>query len=76
MRISRWIPKVTDTHSEYVVPIAFPRQQWLRERSLILSCTYIDYLVLISLSQMSHCQYETDCTCRAVGSSYYPMYLA
>jgi len=24
MRISRWIPKATDTHSEYVILIAFP----------------------------------------------------
>jgi hypothetical protein len=46
MRISRWIPKATGTHSEYVVPIAFPRQRWLRERALILSCTYIACLVL------------------------------
>ena len=55
MRISCWIPKAADTHSEYVVPIAFPRQQWLRERALILSCTYIACLVLIYHSQMSHC---------------------
>jgi hypothetical protein len=33
MRIACWIPKVIETHSEYVIRIAFPRQQWLRERA-------------------------------------------
>jgi hypothetical protein len=29
MRFACWITKATDTHSEYVILIAFPRQQWL-----------------------------------------------
>jgi hypothetical protein len=33
MRFACWITKATDTHSEYVILIAFPRQQWLRERA-------------------------------------------
>jgi hypothetical protein len=33
MRFACWITKATDTHSEYVIVIAFPRQQWLRERA-------------------------------------------
>ena len=37
MRIASWIPKTTDTHSEYVTLIAFPLQQWLRERGLMLT---------------------------------------
>jgi hypothetical protein len=37
MRIAYWIPKATDTHTEYVILIAFPRQQLLRERALLLS---------------------------------------
>ena len=36
MRISCWIPEVTDTHSEYVTFIAFPLQQWLHERASML----------------------------------------
>ena len=32
-----WISKATDTHSEYVIIIAFPRQQWLRERASVVS---------------------------------------
>jgi len=31
MCIACWITKATDTHSEYVILIVFPRQQWLRE---------------------------------------------
>ena len=30
------ITKATNTHSEYVTLIAFPRQQWLRERATML----------------------------------------
>ena len=37
MRNACWIPKATDTHSEYVILIAFPRQQWLRERALSIT---------------------------------------
>ena len=36
MHIAWWIPKATDTHSEYVILIAFSRQQWLRERPAML----------------------------------------
>jgi len=31
-----WISKATETHSQYVIGIAFPQHQWLRERALIL----------------------------------------
>jgi len=34
MRIACWIPKATDTHSEYVILITFPLHQWLHERAL------------------------------------------
>jgi hypothetical protein len=34
MRIACWIPKATDTHSEYVILIVFPMQQWLHEHCL------------------------------------------
>ena len=33
MRIACWVAKATDTHSEYVILIAFPRQQWFYEIS-------------------------------------------
>ena len=41
MRISSWIPKATNTHSEYVIRVAFPLQEWLYERAVMLHYTYI-----------------------------------
>jgi len=41
IRISRWIPKATNTHSEYVIIIAFPLQQLLHERASLLRFTCI-----------------------------------
>jgi len=32
MRIACWIPNTTNTHSEYVILIAFLLQQWLLKR--------------------------------------------
>lgn len=47
MRIACLIPKVKDTSSEYkyVILIAFPLQQWLRERTPMLRYTHIACLV-------------------------------
>ena len=45
MRVTCWIRKTTDTHSEYVLLIALPLQQWLHERASILRYAYIAYLV-------------------------------
>jgi hypothetical protein len=36
MRFACWITKVTNTHSEYEIPVVFSRQQWLRERASML----------------------------------------
>jgi len=33
MGIACWVTRATDTHSEYVILIAFPLQQWLHERA-------------------------------------------
>ena len=38
-------PKATNIHSEYVIPIALPQQQWLHERASMLLYTYIACLV-------------------------------
>jgi hypothetical protein len=35
MRFACWITKATNTHSEYVILIALPREQWLRERAYV-----------------------------------------
>jgi hypothetical protein len=36
MRFACWITKATDTHSQCVIFIALPRQEWLGERASIL----------------------------------------
>ena len=40
MCIAYWIPKATDTHSEYVIFIALPQQHWLHE------CTCVTLYIL------------------------------
>jgi hypothetical protein len=63
MRIVCWITKAANTHTEYVILIAFPRHQWLRERASMLRYTYIACLVITAranrgkqfLSQHSIC---------------------
>jgi len=46
MRIACWIPKAKNTHSEYVILIVFPLQQWLHERASMLCYTYCTLPVL------------------------------
>jgi hypothetical protein len=46
MRTTCWIPKSTNTNSEYVILIAVPLKEWLDERASMLRCTRIAYLVL------------------------------
>jgi hypothetical protein len=50
MRIACWIPKATNTHSEYVILIAFPLHQWLHERASMLRYTYIACLAYFCAS--------------------------
>ena len=45
MRLVCRIVKAKNTHLEYAILIAFLRQQWLRERALVLHNTYIAFLV-------------------------------
>jgi hypothetical protein len=47
MRFACWIPKATNTHSEYITLVAFPQQQWLSESASTLRHTYLNCLVLI-----------------------------
>ena len=46
MRIACWMRKTTSTHSEYVILIDCPLQQWLHERVLVLHNTYFVCLIL------------------------------
>jgi len=40
MSFARWITKATNTHSEYVILITFPLQQWLCECASMLRYKY------------------------------------
>ena len=52
--ISCCIPKATNTHSEYVILIAFPPQQWSHESAWLLRYTYIVCpLIFITFSSTS-----------------------
>ena len=46
IHIAFWLAKAADTHSQYVIPTAFPLQQWLRVCASVLCYMYIAYLVL------------------------------
>jgi hypothetical protein len=48
MRIVCWITKAIDTHSEYVMLIAYPRQQWSREHVSMFISTLLVLLNLYS----------------------------
>ena len=45
IRIACWIPKATNTHSQYVILIVRTLQQWLYEHAAMLCYTYIASLV-------------------------------
>ena len=53
MRCPCWVTKAADTHSEYIILIAFPLQRWLRERARNLRYTYIACLVILHLLLLS-----------------------
>ena len=56
MRFACWITKATNTHSECVIFIAFPWQQWLHERASMLRYTYIACLVCLNSQWNSRLQ--------------------
>ena len=41
MRIACWIPKATNTHSQYVTLITFPQEQWMHEGASMFHHTYL-----------------------------------
>ena len=45
MRTACWIPKDTNTHSEYIILVTLPLQQWLHERVSVFHYTYIACLI-------------------------------
>jgi hypothetical protein len=59
MRCACWITKATDTHTKYVILIAFPRQQWLCKSASMLRYTYIACLAIIENNYVS-CEVRTE----------------
>ena len=55
MRIACWIPKATNTHSEYVMFIVLPLHQWLHEGICTLRYKYFACLVL-SYVGLKYCE--------------------
>jgi hypothetical protein len=55
MRIARWIPKDTDTHSECVILIAFPLQQWFHESASLLRCSTLITMCIDSQTLLTVC---------------------
>jgi len=55
MRIVSWITKATNIHSEYVLLIGFPLQQWLHERA---SALYVHCLSCLTAYE----RYAKTCT--------------
>jgi hypothetical protein len=53
MCVSRWVPKATDPHSEYVILIAFPLQQWLHERASMLRYNTLPVLLICYVSRQT-----------------------
>ena len=59
MRIACWVTKSTDTHSEYVILIAFPLiKLFMKTPGLFYTLTYIACFVILSLSTAD---YSTEC---------------
>ena len=50
MPFACWIPKATDTLSEYVIFIALPLHQWSHECASVLHYTYLP----VMLNSMGH----------------------
>jgi len=48
MRTTRWLPKATNTHSEYAIGISLTLQQCVARRRPSVTLTYIDCLVFPS----------------------------
>ena len=63
MHIARWIPKATNTLSEYVMLEAFLLQQWLHEHASLLRCMYTDCIV-------THIQNSQSMLCSEIISIY------
>jgi len=58
MGMASWITMATNTHSEYVILIAFPQQQWLGESFSVLRYVYSLSCVVILIFFMHYMFYK------------------
>ena len=62
MRIACWVPKPTNTHSEYIILIPCLLQQWLHERAFVLRFTciasHVNYKDVITVTKR-----DRQCVC-------------
>ena len=74
MPIACWIPGVTNTHSDSVICIAFPLQQWLHECALcyiiltllVLLLYYtVHFFITLLSSYIPICRMKVTCTSKA-----------
>jgi hypothetical protein len=73
MRISRWIPRTTDTLSEYAILIALPLQQWLHERASVLRnrLRTLPFLFLLhSVYEYIGCRTRPACYSMSIGTYF------
>jgi hypothetical protein len=56
MRIAYWIPKATNTHSEYAILTAFRLKKWLYEGVSMLRFTYVACIVCIIVTSATRAQ--------------------
>jgi hypothetical protein len=56
MRFACCITEATNTLSEYVILIAFPRQRWLRQRATFLRYTFSACLVIYTVVEIRDVQ--------------------
>ena len=58
--IACWIRKATNTHSQYVILVAFPQQPWLHERASILRL-YVLARLVVAESECVYYAVRTEC---------------
>ena len=66
MHIACWIPKPTETRSDYVRIIAFPLQQWFHESASILRYTDAVCLVKCHLGLVGEYCLDPAAACKSV----------
>jgi len=69
MRNACWINKAIQTHSEYVILIAFPPQQWLYERASMLLNVHCLFCVYFPPCNPIHCRCINNIICCPVSGT-------